>query len=119
MSSSPFITKSLKDYIIKHEIEQQINQMLNKVLRTQPKDPYAELSTMMTSFSSMDVNIIDLKAYEIFNSEGTITITIEFLINYLAKKCQISTDISFLKSSDLQTNILFDEDPNRFTGKGM
>ena len=71
--------------------------MLNKVLHQQPKDPYAELSTMMMSFSSMDVNIIDLKAYEIFNSEGIVTISIEFLINYLAKKFKISTEIGFLK----------------------
>lgn len=77
-----------------------MNAIINKVLRQQPKDPYAELSTMMMSFSSMDVNIIEMKAYEIFNSEGSVTISIEFLINYLAKKFNISTDVGFLKSSE-------------------
>ena len=60
-----------------------------------------------------------LRAYEILNSDGIPTITIDFIVNYLAKDLTITTDIGYLRGQENPNHVLFDEDSGRLQSKGM
>jgi hypothetical protein len=68
---------------------------------------------MVQAESSSEVYLKDFRAYEILNSEGSPTLTVDFTVNYLAKDLIITTDVGYLRNQENPINALFDDENNR------
>jgi len=115
MSDSPLINPEIRAYMRKNEIESVLSKMVNAVAREIPEDCYGFMASFLGGLSPFPPLVTGIEAREIVNEAGpTISMSVIGDIRGI-KLVSPSYTLSYAPEGDN----LFDEEEDRFAGKGM
>lgn len=106
MSSSPFLSQDLKDYIKTHKLEETLSNLINEALANKFNDPFAFFISKLEHQTKTEINITGMQAFETFNSRFEPTISLKFTIRANMKDHAFFSKVNFPMSSDQVNNIL-------------
>ncbi|KAL4445050.1 hypothetical protein ABPG74_018778 [Tetrahymena malaccensis] len=118
MSSSPYLSQELKDYMKQNNIEETLSKIVNQLLRGKYSDPYAFMMNEFGKLAKNDITILSVVPYQVLNLNSLPSIKLQYTIEYKQKEYKIETSFQFGQASETVVP-LYDNVNEVDSGKGV
>ncbi len=113
METSPIVSDEIKNYLKSTSIESNLNEIVNKILRAFPDDPYSFMIENIKSYCNESVVINSISLTKTFTSDLKIIPAISIKITYKGNTSKADCDVS-ISNSALQADDLYDKVNSKF-----
>lgn len=90
MADSPFVPQHIADYILKNQIEENIESCVNAVLENTPDNPYNYFTSYFSKMAGGEMTLLGLKAFKLLPQDGYHLL---FSVSYRDNVYNVNSDV--------------------------